>query len=95
MTRFAISRTAVRAVALAALCVAAAVPAQRAATAQDARGATRATVTLVTLGTFPRALADAVERGLRAELQVDVQRMNDVPLPPAAYYAPRRRYRRG
>lgn len=61
--------------------------------AQDGRGATRATVTLLTLGTFPRALADAVERGLRAELQVDVQRMNDVQLPRTAYYAPRRRYR--
>jgi len=94
MNRLRTSRAAVRAVSLAALCVvAAAVPSQRAATAQDAHGATRAAVTLVTLGTFPRALADAVERGLRAELQVDVQRMNDVPLPRAAYYAPRRRYR--
>ena len=61
--------------------------------AQDVPSASRATVTLATLGTFPRALADAVERGLRAELQVEVRRMNDVPLPRAAYYAPRRRYR--
>ncbi len=102
MKRHRTSRSAVRVVISAALCVvAAAVPLQRSATAQDARdataqdarGATRATVMLVTLGTFPRALADAVERGLRAELQVDVQRMNDVPLPRAAYYPQRRRYR--
>lgn len=61
--------------------------------AQDAPRSSRATVTLVTLGTFPRALADAVERGLRTELQVEVRRVNDVRLPPSAYYAPRRRYR--
>lgn len=77
----------------AALCVTLALAPKPGVRAQDLPRPSRATVTLVTLGTFPRALADAVERGLRAELQVDVRRINDVPLPRAAYYAPRRRYR--
>jgi archaemetzincin len=54
---------------------------------------TRARVVLVTLGSFPRDLADAVAEGLRTELQVEVVRAADRPLPPSAYYAPRRRYR--
>jgi len=69
---------------------------QSAAVAQPTAAGTvqaRARVTLVTLGTFPRDLADAVEAGLRAELAVDVRRMNDRPLPRAAFYPPRHRYR--
>ena len=50
-------------------------------------------MTLVTLGRFPRELTDAVEAGLREELQVDVVRIDDAPLPRFAYYPPRRRYR--
>jgi len=53
----------------------------------------RGVVTLVTLGQFPRELADAVEEGIRAELQVEVRRIDDRPLPRAAFYPPRRRYR--
>src|SRR5688500_11879077 len=53
----------------------------------------RARVMFVTLGSCPEPLAQAVERGLRSELQVDVQRFADVPLQQAAYYPPRRRYR--
>jgi archaemetzincin len=54
---------------------------------------TRARVVLVTLRSFPRDLADAVAEGLRQELQVEVVRAADRPLPAAAYYAQRRRYR--
>lgn len=54
---------------------------------------TRCIVLLVTLGHFPRELADAVEKRLRDELQVDVRRLDDLPLPKAAYYPPRKRWR--
>jgi archaemetzincin len=50
-------------------------------------------VKLVILGRFPAQLTDAVEQGLREELQVDVERIDDLPLPREAYYPPRRRYR--
>ena len=53
----------------------------------------RALVKLVVLGAFPDDLAAAVEQGLRDELQVAVERIDGVPLPRSAYYAPRRRYR--
>lgn len=53
----------------------------------------RGVVTLVTLGRFPRELADAVEQGIRDELQVEVRRIDDRPLPRSAFYAPRHRYR--
>jgi archaemetzincin len=53
----------------------------------------RAQVLLATLGTFPRDLTDAVEAGLRAELQVAVRRIEEAPLPTEAYYRPSKRYR--
>ncbi len=53
----------------------------------------RAHVVLVTLGAFPRELADAIDAGLRAELQVSVARIDESPLPPAAFYRPNKRYR--
>jgi archaemetzincin len=54
---------------------------------------TRARVVLVTLGRFPAPLADAVDKALRDELQVEVKRIDEVPLPQSAWYAPRKRYR--
>lgn len=68
-------------------------PAPSPAQPQPSRPRVRALVVFMTLGQFPRDLADAVEQGLRNELQVDVQRHNDVPLPQSSYYPPRRRYR--
>lgn len=53
----------------------------------------RARVKLVVLGSFPEDLADAVEDGLREAIDVDVERIDGVPLPRFAYYEPRRRYR--
>lgn len=57
------------------------------------RTAPDTTVALCPLGPFPAGLLDEIERGLRAELRVAVVRTGAVPLPPAAWYAPRRRYR--
>jgi len=48
---------------------------------------------LIVLGDYPRDTLDAVETALRTELEVDVERIEDVPLPREAYYPPRRRYR--
>jgi archaemetzincin len=53
----------------------------------------RARVKLIVLGDFPEALQAAVTRELETELQVAVERIDGVPLPESAYYAPRRRYR--
>jgi len=53
----------------------------------------RAIVELVTLGDFPHELATAVAAGLREELDVEVVTAPEIPLPEAAYYPPRRRYR--
>jgi archaemetzincin len=53
----------------------------------------RAHVKLIVLGEFPRDQLDSIEAGLRAELGVDVERIEGVPLPSEAYYPPRRRYR--
>lgn len=53
----------------------------------------RAIVSLVTLGTFPAPLVDAIEQGLRQQLQVDVRRLAPLQLPQTAYYPARRRYR--
>lgn len=80
--------------ACASLVFAAALPVARSprASAQP-RSAIRGTVTLVTLGRFPTELTDAVEQGIEDELQVSVRRIDDRPLPRAAFYAPRRRYR--
>lgn len=52
-----------------------------------------ATVALAPLGPFPAAFLDEIDAGLRAELGVDVVRLDPAPLPPAAWYPPRRRYR--
>ncbi len=54
---------------------------------------TRGVVYLVPLGRFEAGLIDAIEEALRAELQVEVRRLERQPLPKAAWYAPRRRYR--
>ncbi len=55
----------------------------------------RGEVLLVVLGNkrFGDDLVDAVEQALRDELQVEVRRLDPIPLPKEAYYAPRRRYR--
>jgi archaemetzincin len=74
---------------LLALCLGGASP----ALADPPAAPTRATVTLVVLGTFPRELVDAVEAALRAELQVEVRRTGELPLPRVAWYPPRHRYR--
>ncbi|MEM6291459.1 MAG: archaemetzincin [Myxococcota bacterium] len=55
--------------------------------------AARAVVYLAPLGRFDEALLDAVASALQAELQVEVRRLETHPLPKAAWYAPRRRYR--
>lgn len=54
---------------------------------------TRAVVVLVPLGRFEPWLLDAIEDALEAELQVEVRRLEQHPLPKSAWYAPRRRYR--
>ncbi len=54
----------------------------------------RGEVILVVLGRpFPEDLLDAIEDDLRDELQVEVTRHERIPLPKAAYYAKRKRYR--
>lgn len=53
----------------------------------------RARVKLVVLGSFPDELAEAVAERLERELDVEVERLDDVALPRFAYYEPRRRYR--
>lgn len=58
-----------------------------------ADSAIRGTVVLVPLRSFPSDLVDAVETLLVAQLRVKVRRHAPVPLPDAAYYRPRRRYR--
>jgi archaemetzincin len=56
--------------------------------------ATRGEVVLVELGpAFPADLRAAVEQGLRDELAVDVVWHERIPLPRAAWYAPRKRWR--
>jgi len=57
------------------------------------RAALRGKVLLVPLGSFPDDLIDAVEGGLREELDVETERLDPVALPSSAYYQPRRRYR--
>lgn len=52
-----------------------------------------ATVGLVPLGSFPAAFLTEIDAGLRAELGVNVTVQPVMPLPPSAWYAPRRRYR--
>ncbi len=59
----------------------------------DADGRTRAVVYLVSLGPFDAGLQDAIAEALAAELQVEVKRLGTRPLPDAAWYAPRKRYR--
>ena len=53
----------------------------------------RARVVLVPLGPFPAALLEAVQAGLKAELQVEVERHAPLPLPAEAWYPARQRYR--
>lgn len=83
--------------ALAAMTVAAAVePAAsvRASAAAPIPAATRGEVVLVELGpAFPADLRTAVEEALRDELAVEVVWHERVPLPRAAWYAPRKRWR--
>lgn len=56
--------------------------------------ATRAEVMLVELGPpFPEDLRLAVEQALRDELAVEVRWHEPIPLPRAAWYAPRKRWR--
>lgn len=59
----------------------------------NAIAATRAVVILVPLKSFPESLLDTVEASLVAEYDVQVRRHAVEPLPKAAYYSPRRRYR--
>ncbi len=68
-------------------------PPVRSATSTKGEG-TRGEVVLVVLGkSFPADLIDEIEQALRDELQVEVIRHERIPLPKAAYTAPRRRYR--
>ncbi|MCA9700683.1 MAG: hypothetical protein KC431_24365 [Myxococcales bacterium] len=53
----------------------------------------RATVVVVPLRSFPADLLEGVEQGLERELGVEVLRHDPIPLPQAAYYAPRKRYK--
>jgi archaemetzincin len=55
----------------------------------------RGEVVLVPLGRkdFPADLLDAVTQGLKDELQVDVRRLARQPMPKAAFYAKRKRWR--
>jgi archaemetzincin len=53
----------------------------------------RGVVMLVPFGKFPTAQVDAVADHLRAHAQVEVRTQAAVPLPKAAWYAPRQRYR--
>lgn len=56
--------------------------------------ATRGEVVLVELGpAFPADLRTAIEEGLRDELAVEVVWHERIPLPRAAWYAPRKRWR--
>lgn len=68
-------------------------PEPRAEPQTDPEAAVRATVVLVPLKSFPDDLLDAVEARLRDELAVEVVRHEAIPLPAAAYYEPRKRYR--
>jgi archaemetzincin len=69
------------------------IPAARSEEPEEAAPLARARVKLIVLGDFPAAMIDDVEAGLRRELEVDVERIEGLPLPQAAYYPPRRRYR--
>jgi len=64
------------------------------APAPRSAAATRAEVVIVELGPpVPEHLLDAIEAALRDELQVEVVRREAIPLPRAAWYAPRKRWR--
>lgn len=65
------------------------------AIAQEApRAPVRAHIHLVVLRDFPRAWVDPIARELERHLDVEaVVERTDLPLPDAAYYRPRRRYR--
>jgi archaemetzincin len=54
---------------------------------------TRGKVLIVEIGAFPDDLKAEVERALKAELQVEVEHLDAIALPKAAWYAPRKRYR--
>lgn len=54
---------------------------------------TRGEVVLVSLGEVEADLVDAVEVALREHLQVDVRRLEPMPLPQRAWYPKRKRYR--
>lgn len=71
-----------------------AAPAEPAAGAPSSAVATRGEVVLVELGPpFPEDLRTAVEEALRDELAVEVVWHERIPLPRAAWYAPRKRWR--
>jgi archaemetzincin len=61
----------------------------------SASAGVRGEVVLVPLGKvdFPADLLDAVEEGLKDELQVSVRRLARQPMPKTAFYAKRRRWR--
>ena len=54
---------------------------------------TRGKVLIVEIGAFPDDLKAEVERALKDELQVEVEHLEAIALPKAAWYAPRKRYR--
>lgn len=64
-----------------------------AADADDVIAGTRGKVLIVEIGAFPDDLKADVVRALKAELQVEVEEIDAIALPKAAYYAPRKRYR--
>ncbi len=64
------------------------------AAGDDTVGAgTRGKVLIVEIGAFPDDLKADVVRALKAELQVEVEELDAIALPKAAYYPPRKRYR--
>ncbi len=70
-------------------------PAAAAAVAEVSplRPGTRGVVVLAPLGRFPDDLLDEVETTLRDHMQVEVRRLEPMPLPQRAWYAPRKRWR--
>ncbi len=68
-------------------------PAETETEAPEEAPLARALVKVIVLGDFDEDILDEVETGLREVMGVDVERIEDVPLPREAWYPPRRRYR--
>ncbi|MFO0633595.1 MAG: hypothetical protein U0168_12155 [Nannocystaceae bacterium] len=68
-------------------------PSRRGRRGLAAAPGTRGVVVLAPLGRFPDDLLDEVETTLRDHVQVEVRRLEPMPLPQRAWYAPRKRWR--